>query len=216
MTEIKTIEMGFVNAFLVKTKDGFILIDTGMPQHWEKLEGELLSAGCLPGKLKLVVVTHGDLDHTGSCAKLQKKYRVKIAMHQADSLMAEQGVRTKRTIRTLRGKFVMLMARLRHRNMSCEKFRPDLYLRDGQSMDAHGLDAKVLHLPGHTKGSLGILTADGDFFAGDTLTNSTKPDIAVYVDNIQELKKSIDKLKKLNIKMVYPGHGKPFSPDKIS
>ena len=64
--------------------------------------------------------------------------------------------------------------------MSFEKFKSDLYLRDGQSMDAYGLDAKVLHLPGHTKDSLGILTADGAFFAGDNLTNNPKPDIAVY------------------------------------
>lgn len=215
MTDIKTVEMGFVNAFLLKGKSGFVLIDTGMPQHWEKLESDLISAGCLPDKLNLVVITHGDIDHIGNCAKLQEKYKAKIAMHQADSFMAEQGIRIKRKVRTLRGKIRMLIARLRHRHMSFDKFKPDLYLTDGQSMNAYGLDAQIIHIPGHTKGSIGILTTDGDFFAGDTFTNNIKPDISIYINNMQDLKKSIEKLKKLNIKTVYPGHGKPFPSDKV-
>ena len=44
----KIIVLDFVNAFLVKLKDGFILIDTGMPQHWERLEAQLTAEGCLP------------------------------------------------------------------------------------------------------------------------------------------------------------------------
>jgi glyoxylase-like metal-dependent hydrolase (beta-lactamase superfamily II) len=44
------------------------------------------------------------------------------------------------------------------RHMSFEKFKPDLYLTDGQNMNAYGLDAQILHIPGHTKGSIGILT----------------------------------------------------------
>jgi len=45
---IKVINLDFVNAFLIKVKDGYILIDTGLPQQWEKLDEELISAGCLP------------------------------------------------------------------------------------------------------------------------------------------------------------------------
>ena len=43
---IKIINLGFVNAFLVRVKDGFVLIDTGVAQQWKKLETELTSAGC--------------------------------------------------------------------------------------------------------------------------------------------------------------------------
>ena len=80
--DITTIELTFVNAFLVKVKEEFVLIDTDLAMHWEKLESELMSAGCLPDKLKLVLITHGDFDHTGNCAKLQEKYKSPIAMHK--------------------------------------------------------------------------------------------------------------------------------------
>jgi len=74
----------------------------------------------------------------------------------------------------------------------------------------YGFNATVVHTPGHTKGSIGIITNEGDLFAGDTFTNRVKPDIAVYIESSSELRESIAKLKKMNIKMVYPGHGKPF------
>ncbi len=71
--ETQHIDLGFVNAYLVKAGEGFILIDTGVPQQWARLEAVLLAAGCLPDKLKLVIITHGDIDHTGNGARLQQK-----------------------------------------------------------------------------------------------------------------------------------------------
>jgi len=208
--KIKIIKLDFVNAFLVKVKDGFILIDTGMPHHWKRLEAELISTGCLPSKLKLVIITHGDRDHIGNCAKLQEKYKAKIAMHEADAFMAENSVFLKRKVRTLAGIILILLSRLRRQKVSLQKFKPDIFLKDGQDLKEYGFSATIIHLPGHTKGSIGILTEEGDLFAGDTLVNSRNPDIAIFVDNFQELKNSVGKLKKMNIKEIYPGHGKPF------
>jgi glyoxylase-like metal-dependent hydrolase (beta-lactamase superfamily II) len=56
------------------------------------VEAELVSTGCFSDKLRLVVITHGDLDHTENCAKLKEKYNAKVAMHQADAFMAEEGI----------------------------------------------------------------------------------------------------------------------------
>jgi len=209
--KIKVIGLDFVNAYLVKGRDGFILIDTGLSYQWERLEAELTSVGCLPSGLKLVIITHGDRDHIGNCARLQEKYKVKIAMHEADAFMAQEGVFLKRKVRTLSGKILILLSRLHRLKMSFQKFKSDILLKDRQDLREYGFDARIIHLPGHTKGSIGILTEEGDLFAGDTLVNSRKPDIAIFVDDFQELRNSIEKLKKLNIKKVYPGHGKIFS-----
>ncbi|KFD42581.1 hypothetical protein DK28_0200570 [Peptococcaceae bacterium SCADC1_2_3] len=84
-SEIKTINFGGINCYLVKTGDGYILIDTGCPAKRTDIEKELLSAGCKLGNLNLVVLTHGDHDHAGNCAYLQDKYGTKIAMHADDS-----------------------------------------------------------------------------------------------------------------------------------
>jgi glyoxylase-like metal-dependent hydrolase (beta-lactamase superfamily II) len=90
------------------------------------------------------------------------------------------------------------------------RFKPDLYIEDGCDLSGYGFDAKVLHIPGHSKGSIGILTAAGDLFCGDLLINNNKPVLNSIMDDSSTANASIEKLKGLEINTVYPGHGKPF------
>ena len=89
--EIKTISlplpfrMGSVNCYLIETGAGYVLIDTGGSNSRKELVRELESAGCKPGLLKLIVLTHGDFDHTGNAAYLRNTFGGKIAMHMDDS-----------------------------------------------------------------------------------------------------------------------------------
>jgi len=176
--EIKIISTHFifdnyVNCYLVKTDDGYILIDTGISNKRGVIEKELGSAGCQPGNLKLIVLTHGDFDHIGNAAYLRKKFGTRIAMNYNDSGMAEQGNMfwSRKTpnivIRTIFDSFFSLS--------KSDRFKPDLYIEDGYDFSGYGFDAKVLQLPGHSKGSIGILTADGNLFCGDLLANINKP-----------------------------------------
>ncbi len=95
--EIKTIRLllpyrlSSVNCYLIKTDTGYILIDTGYSNKRTNLEKEFESAGCRPGNLKLIVLTHGDYDHAGNARYLREKYGTKIAMHNGDSGMVERG-----------------------------------------------------------------------------------------------------------------------------
>jgi glyoxylase-like metal-dependent hydrolase (beta-lactamase superfamily II) len=90
------------------------------------------------------------------------------------------------------------------------RFKPDFYVDEGYNFSAYGFDAMVLNLPGHSKGSIGILTARGDLFCGDLLVNTGKPDKNTLVDDPAELDASVEKLKHLQVNTVYPGHGQPF------
>ena len=47
------------------------------------------------------------------------------------------------------------------------------------------------------------------------MVNRRKPDTATYIEDPVELKISIAKLRTMNIKMVYPGHGKPFLMEQL-
>ena len=86
--EINTLTTPFVfnvsvNCYLVRTSDGFILIDTGRTNKRGVIEKELEKAGCQPENLALIVLTHGDFDHCGNAAYLRKKFGTQIAMHKA-------------------------------------------------------------------------------------------------------------------------------------
>ena len=89
---IKTITLKHfirVNCYLIKTDTGHILIDTGFASRRTQLEHALTEAGCEPGKLALIVLTHGDSDHVGNAPYLREKYGAKIALHSADWGMVE-------------------------------------------------------------------------------------------------------------------------------
>ena len=214
--EIQLINLGFVNAFLLQAGDGYILVDTGIAQQWDRLEKELLKSGCLPPKLKLVVITHGDFDHTGNCARLQKKYNAKIAMHEADTDMVKTGTPLKRQTHGLMAKLFQLLGRFMGRRGGFETFQPDILLKDGQSLSEYGLAAQIIYTPGHTKGSIAILTEAGHLVVGDTFSNRAKPGIAPYIQDVQELRESVAKLQRLKATTVYPGHGKPFPFSALS
>ncbi len=210
----RRIDLGFVNAYMVKVEEDYILIDTGIAMVWSRLENGLLQAGALTGHLKLVLITHGDFDHTGNCARLQRKYHAKIAMHAADVDMVKTGLPARRHAKSwLVNLFMGLGMRM---GGSFDRFQPDILLADGQSLAGFGLAGRVIHTPGHTKGSIAILTDDGQLFAGDTVGNRRRPDSASFIENDQELQASLRTLKQLPARVVYPGHGKPFAFEELA
>ena len=204
-----------VPGYLVTAEDGFVLIDTSDISDRRRLEKELALAGVKPGNLKLVLLTHGDFDHSGNAAFLQQKYGAKIAMQAQDAGMVTHAYmgwnrKAKPDRVTTFGKLIMILARLFVSKDRFEKFTPDIYVEDGQDLSEYGLHGRVIGLPGHSKGSIGVLTAGGDLFCGDLLMNMVRPELHFMIDDLPDCSASVKKLKGLPIGRVYPGHGKPF------
>jgi glyoxylase-like metal-dependent hydrolase (beta-lactamase superfamily II) len=92
---------------------------------------------------------------------------------------------------------------------------PDLYIEDGHDFANVGFEAKALAIPGHSKGSIGILTAGGDLFCGDLLENTGRPATNSIMDDPVACEASVERLQGLEINTVYPGHGQPFPFDTL-
>lgn len=204
--------MGSVNCYLVKTDTGFILVDTGSPSTRREVERKLEQCGCNSENLNLIVLTHGDFDHTGNAAYIKKKYNTRIAMHPEDSQIVERGDMFLN--RKKGNSFQSWLVRTLFVFGKSQRFKPDLEITDGFDLDEYGLKAKVIHVPGHSKGSIGIMTADGKLICGDLLENTDNidnPKINRLMDDLETANKSIDMLKNLKVDIVYPGHGQPFT-----
>lgn len=218
-TKLKTItlalpyRLGTVNCYLIRAHTGYILIDTGCSTNRTELQEELEGAGCKPGNLRLIVLTHGDFDHTGNANYLRKKFGAKIVMHHDDSGMVERG---DMFWNRRKGNIALgIIARILFRFGKAERFRPDFDVHEGYDLSEYGLNATVVHIPGHSRGSIGILTADGDLFCGDLLENKGKPAPSSIMDDSTAANESVKKLKNLRITTVYPGHGKPFPMEQF-
>ncbi len=203
------------NSYLVKTDKGCFLIDSGLAKKQEQLEHELSRAGCRPGDLRLIILTHGHLDHVGNAAHLREVYRSKIAMHIGDANMIASGD----MFSGAKGGALIWLMRLLMRVLGIDRFErfvPDVVLEDGQDLSPYGLDARVVHVPGHSDGSIGVLTSGGVFFCGDLLVNVKEASRNTLVYDQADYDASIDKLKSFQIERVFPGHGKPFSFKSLS
>ena len=53
----------FASCYLLGGRDGFVLVDTGPAMSLERLLRGLKQAGCGREDLRLVVITHSDVDH---------------------------------------------------------------------------------------------------------------------------------------------------------
>ena len=205
--------LGTVNCYLVRADAGFVLIDTGCGNRVSMLEKALEGAGCLPGNLRAVVLTHGDFDHSGNAAYLRQKYGTIVAMHRDDAGMVERGDifwnRKSGNILFRKGASVLF------KFSQSQRFTPERYVEDGQSLAEYGWDARVVHLPGHSKGSIGVLTAAGNLFCGDLLENGKRPKLNSIVDDPVAVNTSLDKLVNLGAVTVYPGHGGPFTMEEF-
>lgn len=211
-TRIARINLGFVNCYLAKGKEGFVLFDTGIGSLRGRLEKELAAAGCTRNNLKLVVLTHGDIDHAGNCAYLRREYGAPIAMHRGDLAMVEKGdlgMDRKITSPFMRAMQSLLKLIGLYDTMSAgfETFTPDLFLENGQKLDEYGIEAEAAHIPGHTEGSMAVVFRSRECICGDTLLYGKK---GYLVKNEGDLERSVEKLKALDITLMYPGHGKPF------
>ncbi|MCJ7530910.1 MAG: MBL fold metallo-hydrolase [Anaerolineales bacterium] len=208
------LRMGRVNCYLIQTSAGHILIDTGGSNARKELHRELESAGCMPSSLKFVILTHGDFDHIGNAAYLRSAFGARIAMHLDDSGMAERGdmfVNRKKPNILFRA-LVSIFTGFG----TSERFTPDVPLDDGYDLSQHGLEAKIISLPGHSKGSIGILTASDELFCGDLFENTKGPTINSLIDDSTAAGASVANLESLKIRTVYPGHGQPFAMELLA
>jgi hydroxyacylglutathione hydrolase len=165
-------------------RQGFIL-DPGDEEH------SILRAVKETGlDIKLLVATHGHMDHIGSIGELKKILKVPVAIHRADA-SALQGD----------GRFFW---------GECygPPMYPDRLLDEGDFIEGADLKFKVINTPGHTYGGI-CLYGHGVLFTGDTLFRSGIGSSPIGTGTRAELIDSIiDKLMTLPPEtLIYPGHG---------
>lgn len=222
------IDLVGVNSYLIAAEHGYVLVDTGghlimdkpFDNRRKKLMEALSAVGCTKGELRLILLTHGDNDHVANAAYIRKEFDAPIAMHPGDLKLVENP-----TLETLMGSFqyqsvlFKLAFHLMKKKIEgimkktledFENFTPDILLSDGMDLEEYGLEGTVIHLPGHTAGSIALLLEDGSLIAGDTFVNNQKPAAAPNAVDFSNLFRSIDSLRDRGIKTVYPGHGHPF------
>ena len=204
MVNVHRIICGNVNCYIVADKDKAILIDTGRKKYREKILEK-----CKEFHVSLIVLTHGHMDHCQNAAYLANALHIPIAMSEKDMNLIPDNRKQQLLAKTLLGKIVLSVSLSSFEKESLEVFEPSIYLKNGDNLMEYGIDAKVVELPGHTKGSIGLLVENDKLFVGDALMNMFYPTVSMlYVDE-QAMLSSAKYISELGEKTIYFGHGKP-------
>jgi hydroxyacylglutathione hydrolase len=210
------------NAWLVVSPQGAVLVDAGLPGHGARIVAFLESLGLAARDLRAIVLTHHDPDHAGSAAEVKALTGAPVAIHVHDAPVLAGGL----TPGLAKGPWRRLtalprLARLGHElGMAAVVRRPwpgrtwrrlaaDLLLRDGEAL--HGL--RVVHAPGHTAGSIALVTGGGALLAGDAVFGDAAgrahyPPRGSALDP-EQARATARRLVEGGFSVLYPGHGEP-------
>lgn len=187
------------NVYLVVSDQGLLLVDTGIPGSAGRICRFIEAMGRDPRELGDIVLTHFHADHVGSAAALRARTGARVAIHELDApvLTGEQAPESR-----------MLLVRVLYA-LLVRRMQPDRLLRDGDTIA--GL--RVVHIPGHTPGSIALVSEDGVVFSGDALLTDKHgtvipPDPKLAEDPDQALA-SAGAIQALHPRLLLPGHGAP-------
>lgn len=217
---IYTLKAGINRCYLLKGKNGMVLIDAGQPNSGKKFARQLNKLQLSPKDIRLIVLTHGDFDHAGSAKELKAMTGADVAIHKEDREMIERGIFSWAPGVTAWGKISRSVFYPLMRKMKISRLKPDIILdNDGMFLDTYGLNGKIIHTPGHTTGSISVLLETGDAFVGCMAHNfflfTLKPRLPIYARDIDQLKQSWKTIIHLGAATIYPGHGNPFDVQKM-
>ena len=203
MVKIHRIAGGNVNCYIVEDNDKAILIDTGRKKYRDKILEK-----CREFHVGLIVLTHGHMDHCQNAAYLANALHIPIAMNKKDLNLIPDNRKQALFAKTFLGKIVLSVSLSSFEKDSLEVFEPKIYLENDDDLSEYGIAAKVVELPGHTKGSIGI-KVDDNLFVGDALMNMFYPTLSMLYADEQEMLSSAKYISELGDKTIYFGHGKP-------
>ncbi|MGP3534710.1 MBL fold metallo-hydrolase [Microbacterium sp. RD1] len=214
-----------VNCYLVRSTDGPVLVDAGLPRSWPLLTAALQSWGLSADDLVSVYLTHGHFDHVGMCERLWRDHHIPLHIHEKDVELAAHPYsydherprlaypfRHPRALGPL-GRMVAAGA------LAVHGVRAHGDVRPGPGAVLLGGLVPVAS-PGHTYGHCGfVLPGQGVLFSGDALvtydpyTGATGPRIvarAATADAATALA-ALGNLAATGARIVAPGHGDPFT-----
>lgn len=169
------------NSYLI----GDILVDTGTGINDKYLYNVLKDYKINVDDISMIVNTHCHYDHVGGNYLFPN---AKVAIHKDDAPILRDDYNYNTAVDLFSHKI--------------KRHDVDIELKANDKI----ADFKVIHTPGHTPG--GICLWNGEtLISGDTVFANGGVGRTDIGGNFNELKNSLEKLKKLDVKYLLPGHG---------
>ena len=195
------IERGYLNAnHFVYRADKPALIDTAYMADFDDTRTQILSLGVKLTEISLIISTHSHSDHIGGNKFIQDESGCDIAIHR----IGKHFIDTHDDWATW----------WRYYGHEAEFFTANRALEDGDTIDIGPYQFRVVYTPGHASDGIVLYNRkEKILLSSDTLWENDMPGMTLRVEGSTALfrfEESLEKIKELDVRMVYPGHGRPF------
>ena len=206
MNCVHRIKCGNGNCYIVENGNTGILVDTGKREYLNRV-----TQACGQYDIKLIVLTHAHFDHAENAAVISESLKIPIAMNEKDIDLIKSNFSQKLFAETFFGKIVLSASLKDFKSRPMREFSPSVSLKDGDSLKAYGINARIVSLPGHTQGSIGIDVENRDLIVGDALMNMFYPTVSMLYHDKDQMLLSAEKIGNMGNRTIYFGHGKPIA-----
>jgi len=208
---VQPVKFGHSNVYLIRTEDGHILVDAGMPGDPETLDEVFATAGVEPSSIRLIVVTHGHMDHMGLTAYAKETTGAKVLCHQSLSGKLASGEIEVSVAQNLTGRFINFMGGLQEMTggADIEGVDADILVDDSFDLSDYGLSGKIIHTPGHSQGSISIILDNGETLVGDMVRDEGDGEIGpgMFYEDKGALITSLEEVAVFESRTIYLSHG---------
>ncbi len=216
--KVVPIKLGTVKSFLLVGNGGdLVLVDAGNPGDGGKIVEKVKTLGYRLKDVSLIVLTHGHRDHVGGVAELTKLLSAKVIIHERDASALIEGKEPATTPARFTGR--LLKPFTTHKKFSLPEDEPDRIKQSSVSLKCFGIDGEIIHTPGHTFGSLSVVSEDGIAVVGDLIMGKFlvfgRASLPIFAEDLSSVNDSIKKVLSTEPKRIYSSHGGPFTPDDL-
>lgn len=221
-----------VNAYLLTGGSDTTLVDCGIyypddtdAHGWMDVEAALQAVGVSATDVKRLIVTHSHIDHYGMAAMFVERSGCELCMHEtvAEDLSAYADPSS--TVDRLRELFrdhgvdpeeVDELTKFEDwRGFVSGLIEPTTKVSGGEDLEIGSRTWEVIHTPGHARSHICLWSSsDRTLISGDHLLPTITPHIdfrrGAEDDPLGDFLASLDKIERLDPKLVLPGHGRPF------
>lgn len=181
-----------INLYVVELNRKRLLIDVGWPGTLPKLSASLRRKGLALEAIDYFCVTHYHPDHAGLVQELKDKEVKHVVLEEQLSAVP----RLKTYMKPDSGYVDM-------------RIQDSIHLAAAESrawLARIGLQGEIVSTPGHSADSISVVLDEGIAFTGDLLSP-----FMVSPGEVGSAEESWNKLRRLNVRTIYPGHG-PVRP----
>ena len=209
-------------------KGDLALVDCGV--HSEEslaaITRQLQSRGYHLRDINTIVITHCHHDHYGLVGRLKVLCQARVLMHRLEADRATRlyhdplGYFRSEELLLRNGLPLQTVARAREIARSLRELvhpaEVDETLSDNQKVRLGSRQYRVLGLPGHTIGHIGLYDpASKTLIGGDLVLPGTAPYVGLTdytaANPLADFMASLDRVKEFEVETVLPGHGSPFA-----